>query len=523
MALLRGLNPQNYVSDKYPMPVDNIADTSKAIDVTGETVQLYYFVNGVPTVDAGEAAGTVVVAKLLYTGILDRMGAMIGNQLETSLSWTTNTVLPLEQIKICAKTTIEKADVETIYEMATLITANYSNGDWCLDHRTGLIFGKKKTTGTSDTAAYKIQASETSGSGGLASDVNLAKLGNVNISAKDAAFAEPPVGMGLEFEALGSLTTDGSAAGDKVPAKGTATGVQYVQITNETVPLDILTQDAAFGTGARGLAVFGKYQSTPTTYTDGDACPVLLDANGRIVLSSDIEIGAVEMKDSDTDNRANIKAANTARTTGTLVLASQLVGADGTVPPTGSLNTNAPFAKITDGTSNLTLGTGTVKTLPCAVNDGTTTAVVETDGTKKALNVNVTDGTNDMPTMDAAARAGYVQITDGTSSEVTRATLASTTAVAASLVVKAGAGALLGFSGYNGSASAQYIQVHNTASLPADTAVPVIVIKAEAGENFSFASTKPITFATGIVVCNSSTLATKTIGSADCWIQAEYV
>lgn len=51
---------------------------------------------------------------------------------------------------------------------------------------------------------------------------------------------------------------------------------------------------------------------------------------GDITLSAtDIEIGAVEQKDGDTDNRANIKAANTARTTSTLVLAVQNVDAAG--------------------------------------------------------------------------------------------------------------------------------------------------------------------------------------------------
>lgn len=45
----------------------------------------------------------------------------------------------------------------------------------------------------------------------------------------------------------------------------------------------------------------------------------------------DIEIGAVEPKDADTDNRANIKAANTPRTTATNVLAVQHVDANGAV------------------------------------------------------------------------------------------------------------------------------------------------------------------------------------------------
>ncbi|MGZ8442546.1 MAG: hypothetical protein ACXWXZ_04020 [Candidatus Binatia bacterium] len=100
---------------------------------------------------------------------------------------------------------------------------------------------------------------------------------------------------------------------------------------------------------------------------------------------------------------------------------------------------------------------------------------------------------------------------------------AHSTAQAASLVIKASAGELVGLIGYNNSSSDQYIQVHNAASLPADAAVPIFVFKAKANDNFSLdIGTIPYPFSTGIVVCNSSTLATKTIGSANCWFNALY-
>jgi len=46
----------------------------------------------------------------------------------------------------------------------------------------------------------------------------------------------------------------------------------------------------------------------------------------------DIAIGQVELKDADTTTEANIKAANTARTTATTVLAVQQIDATGKVP-----------------------------------------------------------------------------------------------------------------------------------------------------------------------------------------------
>lgn len=100
---------------------------------------------------------------------------------------------------------------------------------------------------------------------------------------------------------------------------------------------------------------------------------------------------------------------------------------------------------------------------------------------------------------------------------------ATTTAYASSLVVKASAGALYSITGYNSKTSAQWIQIHNAEALPADAAVPVIIFKVPGDSNFAF-DLNPYGryFATGIVVCNSTTGPTKTIGAADCWFDVQY-
>jgi hypothetical protein len=101
---------------------------------------------------------------------------------------------------------------------------------------------------------------------------------------------------------------------------------------------------------------------------------------------------------------------------------------------------------------------------------------------------------------------------------------ASTAAFATSLVVSAGPTRLLRLSGYNAKASAQFIQLYNTVSLPADTAVPVVVLTAAASSNFSLdLGMYGKKFGVGLVVGNSSTGATKTVGSADCWIEVTHV
>ena len=94
----------------------------------------------------------------------------------------------------------------------------------------------------------------------------------------------------------------------------------------------------------------------------------------------------------------------------------------------------------------------------------------------------------------------------------------------ASRQVKAVSGTLYGISGYNSKGSTQFIQFHDAAALPADTAVPKIIIGVSASSNFSVDfGTLGRFFNNGIVVCNSSTGPTKTIGSADVWFDVSYL
>lgn len=100
----------------------------------------------------------------------------------------------------------------------------------------------------------------------------------------------------------------------------------------------------------------------------------------------------------------------------------------------------------------------------------------------------------------------------------------STTAYATSLIIKPAKGRLYGLTGYNSKGSAQFIQLHDSATLPADTAVPVAIITVPATSNFSFDfGLRGRSFENGIVVCNSSTGPAKTIGSADIFVDAQVV
>jgi hypothetical protein len=100
---------------------------------------------------------------------------------------------------------------------------------------------------------------------------------------------------------------------------------------------------------------------------------------------------------------------------------------------------------------------------------------------------------------------------------------ASTVALATSLIVKATGGVLYSIKGDSSKGSAQFIQLHDSATLPADTAIPKMIIRVPATTSFEIDfGIKGRQFLNGIVVTNSSTAATKTIGSADLWIDALY-
>lgn len=96
-------------------------------------------------------------------------------------------------------------------------------------------------------------------------------------------------------------------------------------------------------------------------------------------------------------------------------------------------------------------------------------------------------------------------------------------AYANALVVKRGPGKLYGFQGYN-SGAAQFILVLDASGVPAEGVVPCFPIAVGATSNFSaFFGDTGRSFDTGIVLCNSSTAPTKTIGAADCFFDAQYL
>jgi hypothetical protein len=95
-------------------------------------------------------------------------------------------------------------------------------------------------------------------------------------------------------------------------------------------------------------------------------------------------------------------------------------------------------------------------------------------------------------------------------------------ALEASRVLKNAPGVLKTLTICNAGAVAQFFQLHDAITVPADTAVPKAVIYLAAKGNFVWDfGLSGRSFATGIVVCNSTTAATKTIGAADSFFDAQ--
>lgn len=151
---------QNGVSPQRRFPVES-GETVNTVTISGETVQFYYYSStGVLTQDAGQAAGTIVVAKLKNKKIANALADGVGNFGDTSFSFGTGTILT--QFKPFRGLLAEDAELTSELALqgsknrAIAVTEGFQNGWYTIDHEHGVIYGKKATTGTSDTGSYKV-------------------------------------------------------------------------------------------------------------------------------------------------------------------------------------------------------------------------------------------------------------------------------------------------------------------------------------------------------------------------------
>lgn len=101
----------------------------------------------------------------------------------------------------------------------------------------------------------------------------------------------------------------------------------------------------------------------------------------------------------------------------------------------------------------------------------------------------------------------------------------SSGAYVSTMRVKAGAGTLFGFSGFNSNTAAQWIQVFDLSDgNPSSGAAPSMIVYAPGTSNFfAYFDRYGRAFTRGILIANSTTGPTYTAGAADCFIDAQYV
>ena len=208
MTLLKNVQQQE-VSEQVRLPVDNVGTDAK-VSITGETVQLEYWNAGTLTVDAGQAAGVAAQGSLAYRNIKNAAGDMTGTSLDSSLSFTSTAFTSEVAFPYGKK---EQFSALAGDDRLDAITAGFAEGEYCVDYRTGVIYGVKADNSLTLTAtAYKVETNTSGGgSGGIASDVNVAKVGGTAITLGQKAMASSiPVVLPSD-QTIGGADVDDSA------------------------------------------------------------------------------------------------------------------------------------------------------------------------------------------------------------------------------------------------------------------------------------------------------------------------
>lgn len=92
-----------------------------------------------------------------------------------------------------------------------------------------------------------------------------------------------------------------------------------------------------------------------------------------------------------------------------------------------------------------------------------------------------------------------------------------------SAVVKTGPGILYGVTVTSTLASAQYFLLFDATTLPADGAIPILAKSIPANDAVGFSWLPGRTFLSGIIVCNSTTNTSKTLGAANCFFDCQFL
>ena len=331
-----------------------------------------------------------------------------------------------------------------------------------------------------------------------------------------------------------------------------------------------------YHTGSLVPSTFTKTGAAVALGTDGTNYTALqLDASGNLktvtgtevsmsINVGDVEIGAVELKNRDTDIRAIIGSGSAAGVNDDAVyvvdanvsasLASWSIGtgsADSStrrvaVARNSSLSITDPdedrmaivvSASVADVDDYaLVVADPVVSASMAAWTRGTGSADAWTQRVAVARNsaFSISDPFEDRMAIVVSASVADVDdyalvvadpvVSASLSISNTNPDLYGSDAYVSGAVVNNGDCKLQAVWGYNSGSASQFIQVFNTGSFPSDGEIPLTMFKTAAESNFYFdlSGKFGIDCTLGIVVCNSSTGEVKASGDEDCWFNVSY-
>lgn len=216
------LKKQTNASPFRGLPNLDVNSSRSITQQSAETVQLYYYAAGIQTIDAGQAAGVVVVGQLTFNNIRNVLGSMLANKDDTSLSFTSTALTAEVGESVISLQFVEALDESKGSVRAIAIGALLSNGQYYVDYVNGTIYGKKATTQTSLTStSYKYPAEAGSGTGSSASQVQ----GNIASGVTDSG---NPVKTGGKYNLTPPTLSDGQRGDTQLNSEGdTKTAEQF--------------------------------------------------------------------------------------------------------------------------------------------------------------------------------------------------------------------------------------------------------------------------------------------------------
>jgi hypothetical protein len=313
----------------------------------------------------------------------------------------------------------------------------------------------------------------------------------------------------------GSLTVDGSVSVSNFPATQAVSGtVTVAQSTASNLNATVTGTVSALQSGTWNINSITTFPTVITNDTAAIKTAVQLLDNAVGTDGSAIDSGMLRVGGTDGTNNQTLSV----NTSGHLNIADggNSITVDGTVAISGTVPISGALTDTQLRASAVPVSLASVPSHP-VTNAGTFAVQATQAGTWNIGSITslpaLAAGTNNIGSVSLSPNALVANAP----------TNASTTAYAASLIVKASAGVLYIVTGFNSRSSGQFIQIFDSATLPADTSVPKVIFYVESNSNFSFdLGVYGRAFSSGIVICNSSIGPTKKIGAADCWFDVQY-